>query len=185
MNKFILCISAVFIVSCGKSDSNEINAVKNSMLPINPDITIGKALDGWVSCDETRWQSFLNKNKITVIEFRCMHKISNYLSEIQRFALPEQIDAGGLKLMSIADVFRFKMNPKNQFDLSFAKTTYIWSDETILKKQRNLAMALTDAYNNVLMFDSSTITRSVAQKQIKLFTRMKTMGTHPDKAIQP
>lgn len=90
--------------------NNSINSVKNGYLDYNKATTVGHAFDNWSSCKKKNWSEFTTKNKINIVEFKCITDFGNVVEK----------DLWGKDKVYIekAIIFQFTLNHDGSFQIN-------------------------------------------------------------------
>lgn len=129
MFKIIFTIILIVLFT-GCFNSNNISTVKNGTMSIDESLTIGQAFDNWNECENSKWDSIVEKNGRNIVVFSCAFK--NIKSEINTLFQNNQITKLEFSLLDLKNAkfeIKWAINAdKKSFKVDDIKVTYLWSD---------------------------------------------------------
>jgi len=173
MKKILLALPFALILSgCG----SDVDLVKDGVMDFNQTTTLGQALDNWKSCKETNWEFFETDNGVTVVQFTCNHKVSDFIAKAKSFLSKKDLEeAPYLDILSSVDTFQFTLNQDDSFQIDNVQVETAWEDGTKINDSRDSIERLETAYENELTFNINLLQNKLAAEQVAMSFRMVKM----------
>jgi hypothetical protein len=117
MKKLIFGFSMLLILVGLSGCGSDIDIVKNGTINFNETTTVGKALDNWSNCQQSKWESFKTNNEAIVVQFTCTE--NNPINDIK-----ETVNNIAMKSITEEEIRRLELkynfDVNNQFDINLA-----------------------------------------------------------------
>ena len=145
----IIFTTILIVLFTGCFNNGNIDTVKNGTMSIDESLTIGQAFDNWNECENSKWDSIVEKNGRNIVVFSCTFK--NIKSEINTLFQNNLIEKYNFSLLDLKNAkFEIKWainTDKKGFKVDDIKVTYLWSDG--LEKTYNVNQSfLSTIYKN-------------------------------------
>ena len=170
--KKVLLVAPVILALAGCG--SDIDLVKGGAMEFNQTTTLGKVLDNWKSCEHRKWEAFETDNGISVVQFRCQHKVSQYMSKAKSMLSEgDQAKADHLDISSNIQTFQFTINQDDTFQIDNVQVKTTWEDGTFFEDSQKPLEQLETAYANNLNFDPGELNKAGAAQISYVFAMIK------------
>ncbi|TRW49901.1 hypothetical protein FM042_03350 [Aliidiomarina halalkaliphila] len=144
------------------SSYNDIDFVKSQKTEFDDGITLGDALESWVSCKDTYWEEQDTDIDARAVRFTCELKISDYMSALKRLLPEDQANAEHLDISSRAQAFTFLIEPDGNLRFGIANGYITWADGLSSENFRVTEQYMAKVFANEHLFDANELTADSA-----------------------
>lgn len=170
MKRVVLGVAiASLLAGCG----SDVDIVKGGVMDFNQTTTLGKVLDNWKSCQNSKWDAFETENGIRVVEFSCTHEIAPFIKKIKSLSSEKDRNSKGLDIVSNTQTFQFTLNQDDSFQIDNVQVTNVWGDGTSFTDSQKPIESLETAYSNDLNFDPATLNKTSAAQMAYMLNIIK------------
>ena len=147
----LLLLFTLIIPGCSKSDiaqqdldqSTTVQIVKNGTLEFDKSVTVGNALDGYKYFGSTKWTSFQDSQKRTIVEFEAPYDYDKFVgTELEHIPLTaDRIEKAKKKLgtMRFACVVQFAISTDGKtFQIASSSTKIFGTNKDTGKQEEEM-----------------------------------------------